>query len=325
MSAANTNQLRSAEKLELTGTVWDSRNWSCAYDSICVPLFHTLRTRSLDFINAALRVSPLMAFLTDGTRQLQAMSSELQPRLNNLRDGLRDKLSEIDSVRFPRYGPEAIGVFEILSCMVGSTSIEAIGRLVCTHCHNTRLEDVRELGHYAMRSKVQIMFDVRGLDRRCDEGSRPKICFQDWLWGYYLNSFWPYTLAPFSPTTPCSFCSSRCPTTLRLQVTRAPIFFFIDVSDWDLETNPEHVLDLPMVDNTRLSYRLCAAIYFGVNHWTCRWISSNGHVWNHDGQKHRGILQSDGRLVEPFGRSKFCSLRTSDYSTLSVLIYALDT
>lgn len=79
-----------------------------------------------------------------------------------------------------------------------------------------------------------------------------------------------------------------------------------------------------MVDGTPITYRLSAAIYHGINHWTLRWISLNGHVWSHDGQKHRGTLQSDRKMTEPLGRSKFCSLRTSGSATLSVLIYALD-
>src|SRR3984885_7130496 len=120
-------------------------------------------------------------------------------------------------------------------------------------------------------------------------------------------------LARFSPASPCPFCLHACLTRLSLQIMRAPIFFFVDVSDWDLETNPFHVLHLQMVDNTRISYRLCGAIYFGGNHWTCRWISSDGQVWSHDGSEHGGTLRSDGRLVEPLGRSNLCSLRTPDY------------
>ena len=80
-----------------------------------------------------------------------------------------------------------------------------------------------------------------------------------------------------------------------------------------------------MVNGTPITYHLCTTIYHGINHWTTRWISSNGHVWSHDGQRHRGALQSDGKIIEPLGRSKHCSLRTSGPGTLSILIYALDT
>src|ERR1700730_12265465 len=70
ISLPMTNRPRAGHELELTGTVWDSRKWSCAYDSVCVTLFHTLRTRSLNFVDAASRISPLMAFLSNGTRSL---------------------------------------------------------------------------------------------------------------------------------------------------------------------------------------------------------------------------------------------------------------
>ena len=320
-----TNRPRAGHELELTGTVWDSRNWSCAYDSVCVTLFHPLRTRSPNFVDAASRLSPLMAFLSNGTRSLLTETSDFQQHLNNLRDGLRDKLSDADSARFPRFGPATIGVYGLLSRVIGFDAFEAIGRLDCTNCHKPRTHDRRTLGNHATRSNVQAIYDLHGLDRRCPDGGRPKVSFEHWLSAYYLHSFWPHTLARFSPASPCPFCSHACPTRLSLQIMRAPIFFFVDVSDWDLETNPFHVLHLQMVDNTHISYRLCGAIYFGGNHWTCRWISSDGQVWSHDGSEHGGTLRSDGRLVEPLGRSNLCSLRTSVYRTLSVLIYALDT
>ena len=99
-----------AIRLELTG---NSRNWSCAYDSVCVPLFHTLRTRSLDFVNAVSFLSPFMAFLCNGN-SLLTETSDFQHHLNKLRDGLRDKLRVV-------HGSHVLGKrpSECLNCYVG--------------------------------------------------------------------------------------------------------------------------------------------------------------------------------------------------------------
>jgi len=63
-----------------------------------------------------------------------------------------------------------------------------------------------------------------------------------------------------------------------------------------------------MVDDSPKTYRLSAAIYHDGNHWTSRWITSDGHVWGHDGQKHKGGLKSEGKMVEPCGRSKYSDI-----------------
>jgi len=89
-----------------------------------------------------------MAFLSNGTRSLLTETSDFQQHLNNLRDGFRDKLSDADGARFPRFGQAAIGLFKLLCRVIGSGSVEAIGRLDCTYCHKPRIQDMRTLGHH---------------------------------------------------------------------------------------------------------------------------------------------------------------------------------
>lgn len=319
--------LRTDHDLHLTGTLWDSKNWSCAYDAICVPLFHTLRTRSHHFVTEASELSPSMKHLANSTLSIIAQSSNFQHHLNQLRDSMRDILSDADSHRFPRFGPCAIGVFEPLCAVFGSTSLEARGQLICTSCYQPRIADSGALRHNAIVTNLHMALHLHGNHSPIPTTTRPTTSFNNWLCAYWLNcfSFSARLLDQFSETQPCPSCSQQSPLALVLRITHAPIFFFIETSGWDFETNPFHSLSLVMVDGTPISYHLCAAIYHGVNHWTSRWISPNGHVWNHDGQKHRGALQSDGKMIEPFGRSKHCSLHVSGSGTLSILIYALDT
>jgi hypothetical protein len=265
-----------------------------------------------------------MTQFVNDARAVLSQSSNFQRHLNELRDHLRDLLSQVDAARYPRFGPNTIGVFEPLSEIIGPTSLEAIGQLICVTCHAPRIQETHALNHDATSTNLRLAFDLRSDARPIPVSTRPTISFEDWLAAYWLNCFSPRTLERFSATVPCSSCSQQSLPSLVLRITHAPALFFVDVSCWDLETNPFHVLYLVMVDGTPITYRLSAAIYHGINHWTSRWISLNGHVWSHDGRKHHGTLQSDGKMTEPLGRSKFCSLRTSGSATLSILIYALD-
>jgi hypothetical protein len=263
--------------------------------------------------------------IANSTLSIITQTSNFQHHLNQLRDGVRDILSHDDTDRFPRFGPHTIGIFEPLRTVFGFTSLEAYAQLICTNCYRPRLADSGALRHDATVSNLHMALRLRGDHSPVPTTARPTISFDNWLCAYWLNCFSARILEQFPATQPCPSCSQQLPLALVLRITHAPTFFFLETSCWDFETNPRHSLKLVMVDGTPILYRLCAAIYHGVNHWTSRWISSNGHVWNHDGQKRRGALQSDGKMIEPLGRSKHCSLRVSGSGTLSVLIYTLDT
>ena len=151
------------------------------------------------------------------------------------------------------------------------------------------------------------------------------VSFEDWLGAFWLNCFPNHALAHFPLTSLCTSCQCLLWCSLVLWLTcTLPFFFFLNVADWHIQTNPNQSLMLEMVDGAPKTYWLCMVIYHGRNHWTLQWITFDGHVWGHDGQKHKGRLQSEGKMVEHCGRSKFCSLRAYDSHTLSIPVYALD-
>jgi len=61
-------------------------------------------------------MSQCVPHLIEGFRLLQC-TEDLQARLNNICNSLRDMLSAADGNRFPRRGPRAIGVFNILDAV----------------------------------------------------------------------------------------------------------------------------------------------------------------------------------------------------------------
>lgn len=202
--------------LHLTGTSWDAKNWSCPYDAICIPLFHTLRTRSHDFVTEASELSPSMKHLANSTRSIIAQSSNFQHHLNQLRDGVHDILSDADSCRFPRFGPRTIGVFEPLCAIFGATSLEAHGQLICTFCYRPRIADSGALQHNATVTNLHTALCLRGDHSPIPTGTRLTISFNNWLCAYWLNCFSHRLLEQFSETQPCPSCSKQLPLCLVL-------------------------------------------------------------------------------------------------------------
>ena len=65
-------------------TLWDPRNWS-SYDSVLLPIFHTLRT-SHKIFRCWLLVSPYIARFADGVQSFLLEGSQYRQLFNHLRD-----------------------------------------------------------------------------------------------------------------------------------------------------------------------------------------------------------------------------------------------
>ena len=166
-----------------------------------------------------------MTQLVDNTRAVLSQPSNFQRHLNELRDRLRDLLSQADAARYPRFGPNKIGVFEPLSEIIGPTSLEAIGQLICTTCHVPRIQETHALRYDATNTNLQLAFDLHSDAQPIPVSTRPTTSFEDWLAAYWLNCFSPHTLARFSATAPCLSCFQQSPPSLILRITHAPVFF----------------------------------------------------------------------------------------------------
>ena len=230
-----------------------------------------------------------------------------------------------EPARFPRSGHRSIAVFGLLHVLFAASSLEATGQLICSHCHWVRLCDTRPLRHDVTVSMLEMVSYFQHVSTTITHSETlPSTTFDDWLAGFWLNSFSMRNLNQVSSEARCPSCQQPQQYSVQTSFTATPPLFFVNVSDWNLRTDPHHTLKLMTSDGLRRSYHLCAAIYHGSDHWSSRWISPTGHVWGHDGQKHRGGLESQGKLFEPFGRSKYCSLRSFGSGTLAILIYALE-
>ncbi len=301
------------------GTSWDAVDWSCAYDVVVVPLFHTLRTHPVAFSSAVQRVSPYMTHLVQHFHLLSRRTEDLQPHLNDIRNSLRDMLSSASPDHFPRRGAVPIGAFDVLYAICGPSSIEGVGDVVCSTCHHSQLRDPpssQPLGHFA---RPPLILHIHS------NQAHAAISFACWLRTFTLNSVAHATLS--SVRQACARCSSPAPLVFRFDVTSAPRLFFVDVSEWILSTSPQVALNFPVLNGPTLTYRLCGAIYHGANHWTCRWITREAQVWGHDGRLHRGKLVPHGKArvdSDDTSTSTGCFLGSSVDNTLSILIYAID-
>lgn len=136
-----------------------SDDWSCPYDSVVVPLFHTFRTQSQDF--AVRHLSPYMARFAEGVHSLLLESSQFQRHLNTLRHGVCNDLSLADPKRFLRHGRQMISVMEALCATFKPSVLEAFGHLVCTSCGSSQLSHSNPLGHNADRTTMQFACDLQ--------------------------------------------------------------------------------------------------------------------------------------------------------------------
>ena len=101
-----------------------------------------------------------MPHLVKHFRLLSQHTEELQARLNNIRDSLRDMLSADDRDRFPPRGPHAISVFDVLDAVYGPSSIEEVADILRSRCFQSQLPEPvgsHPLGRYAHRSNLQFL------------------------------------------------------------------------------------------------------------------------------------------------------------------------
>ncbi len=306
---------------EHIGTSWDPVDWSCAYDTVVVPLFHSIRARPLTFSSRTQSMSLYMSRLIQGF-SLQS-TEHRQTQLNVICNSLRDMLSAIDSLRFPRRGPHAISAFDILDAICGVASLEGVGNILCAHCAQSQLPSTLSsccLGHYPHVSRLQILRTLYGSDVTAGAIVRSPIPFDDCLRAFCLNCMAHTDLSSLLPL--CVQCSAPSPRFFKFCVMATPPLFFMDVSAWIFTTSPRLTLNFATVDGHEVHYHLCGAIYHAHNHWTSQWLS-NEQVWDHDGQLHGGKLVFHIRIRDdaPTASNRHWVLQDK---TLSILIYAID-
>ncbi|KAI0354570.1 hypothetical protein OH77DRAFT_1456690 [Trametes cingulata] len=237
------------------GFSWDSRDWSCAYDSFFTVLWNIRHDEGDAWFDSMPLDNILMRALVTRFRSLPENPFSLE----TVRDTFRDILSIYDPALFPRRGASTASVSDLILALVRCP--EPFGNSVktCSHCSVTE--------PCSLDVSVSYMWTVLPGMLRIPRGSDASI-------QHAVDQLLHPSEAPH-----CSSC--RSPTTVSTVLSRPPPIVVLEVSYVEnLSCDDEFVI---AVGARSYRWHLRGVIYHGSNHFTCRYLSSEGNVWYHDG------------------------------------------
>ena len=130
------------------GCVWDGPNYSCAYDSVFMVTFSTYRYANSSWKQGwrdSSNFNEMLGCFFDSiltTMRIPLLRRRLPSLFNTYWDRVRDHLSAIDPISFPRLGQNEIAVSDIfvhmcrfrLSHSHGFGSTSPLGVIGCLQC-----------------------------------------------------------------------------------------------------------------------------------------------------------------------------------------------
>ncbi|KAJ7318343.1 hypothetical protein DFH08DRAFT_714817 [Mycena albidolilacea] len=233
------------------GLMWDRVNYSCAYDTLFVRLYHIWNGHGPLWTNR-------FASVTEYTDQLGKgfESYALKTRTSEtVRDQVRRSLATANPTGFPN-GPEFTFLYMLTDTMFGSCFW---GRetLKCLKCN---LVDNVTQGYPCTRTVYK---DV-GL----------KATYKD----EYMLSHWLNALKISRTFGRCTVCKGGL-ARIEVPVIAPPVLHFA-LDDSSIRLDPSFNIT---VWQATVRYALRSVIYIGNHHFTTRILKENGDVWFHDG------------------------------------------
>ncbi|KAI0662234.1 hypothetical protein C8Q70DRAFT_909909 [Cubamyces menziesii] len=276
------------------GFIWDSTNYSCAYDALFTVI-----------LNACRDGLPIMSedytWMNDGYHMLMrtlSVNSSSDTTLEVRRDSIRDYLTNIAPNIFPRYGPALAAVSDVVEYIFRPLRPFGQVLLQCSAC-NVTTREVRSLS----TPLWIITGNLNGFRHLASRSS----AVEDYM----------LTLLTSDQSCQSNWCS-RCRNPLKrtIELSHALPFLFIELQPnvmSHLETRRHITFSVRGIQRT---WRLCGAIYLGMNHFTCRYIDSHGMSWYHDGMFNGRFCAQEADVVS-------IDLMIAHDRQVSHLVYAL--
>lgn len=241
------------------GFVWDSQNWSCAYDSLLTILYNVVDDLS-DESMTCFRESTLLTNLLERFTRFRSGNLSPHPTLEDIRDAFRDEISAIDSA-LPRAGSELTSIAAVIDCAFVPTTPFAVDCFTCDLCGDLSQPTPRR--SFIWTAGFDILFNPSG-------------CSVSQVFAQF-----------FTPAQ-----KHRCPTCQlpqayysEVRILLPPPCIFLELSA--NRPQPEklavdtHLL-CPYLDGF-IQYRLVGVVYLGGAHFTAIHVRRDGSVWYHDG------------------------------------------
>ncbi|KAF8143053.1 hypothetical protein K438DRAFT_1634372 [Mycena galopus ATCC 62051] len=234
---------------EPQGLVWDSENYSCAYDALFTCLYHMWRDQPALWTNRLSGLSPFCASLAKGFESVLHHTDVLE----GARDSARELLHRHNRLLFP-LGPVLINLSDLVVNMFGgicwgSTTIK------CATCDVTLSEN----------PGFECIIDMNPNSKSAKQGTS--------------------SISSWEKSRRITECGQRCPIcdrrTLAILATDvSPPLLYIGLND------PHVNIDTALavtVANCQVRYALRGITYYADHHFTSRIITQEVQCWFHDG------------------------------------------
>ncbi|KAJ6514262.1 hypothetical protein C8R47DRAFT_962284 [Mycena vitilis] len=243
-----------AVNLKPLGLVWDSINYSCAYDAMFTILGNLWAEDAERWSTSFIHLSTHLGDFAVAMRSVLEGRITFEQARNVVRRSLRTAKPDV----FPN-GRMFTSVDRLAEAMLPS-KFYAVGRQGCTECgHDERMS-------YGMLESHL----TAGLSTRTTYPDGFPL--QHWLHRYLTEG-----------RRPCPVCAAngvRCRLTMATTLRDVPPIMIFDLIHDKLLFDEVLTFDLQGVP---ANLRLRGIIYGGQSHFTCRLIGKNGTMWFHDG------------------------------------------
>jgi hypothetical protein len=236
---------------------WDQENWSCAYDSLFVILYHIFLTHTERFIESGQHIrNKHLQMLAENFKKVQSN----QVSFENARDSVRKQLHREQPTRFP-YGKKPAAVYDVAHATLTTNETAGLSEIVCENCgfsfqsigdnFKCVIDNVMPQSSQSAIDKFE-MSDARSSCVRCSNPAKRKRTF-----------------APFSS------------------------FIVLDASNASIELTPQIQVS---VENGKCEYKLRGIVYYGSLHFTARMFTDDNTVLYHDGIGTYGRIVEDNTV-----------------------------
>ena len=240
------------------GLIWDSQNYSCAYDSLLVILYDIWQSNHMKWSGVFRNMNDHLNVLCDGFAEFSNENSSFEQVRNYWRFILHNK----NPTAFPR-GFNGISVDMLASEMLNVTNAVSFSQERCTSCDYAKNPIDDRLG-YVLHADSSVTADS--------------------------TITWVNSLCHHTRST-CPICQ----TALKQHVfyKEVPHILALEYPMKNIVTS--HWLHFETDDGVK-ALTLRGVVYYGAYHFTSRIVSASGHVWYHDGMSTGNICNDDGLL-----------------------------
>ncbi|KAJ7767253.1 hypothetical protein B0H16DRAFT_1308697 [Mycena metata] len=273
------------------GLIWDSENWSCAYDASFTILANLWAEDSQRWTGYFGHMGGVLGELGVLFQSVSDGMVTLETARNLVRRGMNARQPD----HFP-YGSNTTSIDRIAQQLFPSKHF-AVGRQVCRRCHFCDDKGYRMLESY-------LSAGLKSTDEYPDG-----VHLTSWLERYLSRG------KQFCPS--CRLVGVRQKLDMQTQVTEVPPIMLLDITHKRLVFSEELCFN---VGGRLFKLKLRGIIYGGQAHFTCRFIQKDGSMWFHDGITTGNSCIRENRLQD--GEDRLQLHKCGEKSAVAV-IYAL--